>query len=199
MQRKTSIKILAAGGILFVLPFLIKFPSSEFILIAGIIMIPLGLFGTMYGSTTPKYAQEQNTTKERKTNWPIIIGAIVAIGFLGNFIKPNQLAATTTAATKITADSNLEARCAKGDPHKAFIQLQEISVWNTDKEPVLVHIRPDYWNLLKNNPDQKRQVVEAIANTDACVEGKLREIRVFSSDSVLIGSASPSNGIRIIP
>ena len=199
MQRKNAIKFLAIGGLLFVLPFLVKFPSSEILLVVGIIMIPIGLFGLIKGSTTPSVASTEKPTTERKTNWPIIIGVIIAVGFLGNLIKPNKQTASTTATEKSVTNSDLQARCAKGDPYKAFTQLQEISVWNTDKEPILVHVRPEYWALLKNNPDQKRQFIEAVANTDVCVEGKPREIRIFSSDSVLIGSASPSNGISIIP
>lgn len=88
MQRKNAIKILSIGGLLFALPFLIQFPSSEILLCVGIVMIPIGLFGLIKGSTTPSTASTEKPTTERKTNWPIIIGAIIAVSLFGNLIKP---------------------------------------------------------------------------------------------------------------
>ena len=168
MQRKNAIKILAIGSLLFVLPFLAKFPSSAILLVVGIVMVPIGLWGLIKGSTTPSTTSTKILTPERKTNWPIIIGVIVAISLWGTLVKPNKQTASTVATEKSATNADLEASCAKGDPYKAFAQLH---VWNTDKEPVLIHVRPEYWALLKNNPDQKRQFIEAAANTDACIEG----------------------------
>ncbi len=37
-------------------------------------------------------------TNKKGTNWPLVIGAIVAIGILGNFIKPNNQAQSPTKA-----------------------------------------------------------------------------------------------------
>ena len=144
--------------------------------------------------------------KKNGTNWLLVLGGLAVIGVIGSLAKPKE--PQTTSTSGVTAKSQIVAektpaealaeRCSRGDPHKTFEMMQELSVWNRDKEPVLIHIRPENWSVMKNDPDQQRQMVEAFANVDACLAGKPREIRVFSSDSELIGTASPSSGIRMI-
>ena len=37
-------------------------------------------------------------SNKKRTNWPLVFGAIVAIGILGNFIKPNNQAQSSAKA-----------------------------------------------------------------------------------------------------
>jgi TonB family protein len=91
-------------------------------------------------------------------------------------------------ATEATAACNLDGAV------QLQANLAQLGRWTESGDSVEVT-----WTdfVSEQSADQKRRLIEAFANTDACIKGRAREIKFFGR-GVLMGVASPSTGISLI-
>lgn len=139
---------------------------------------------------------------KRGSRWSYILGGFLLIGIIASAFKPSGNPGGTVAKRSVSAESaNVEDKpsaCASGDAERVYRMLQEMVVYDRNaEEPIFVHIRPDFWSALKDNPAQQKQLMESIANTDACLALKPRSIYLLNPDSKMIAKATPSTGIEM--
>lgn len=155
--------------------------------------------------TCPKCGVKKPTKKH--SGCFILIVGFLALGIIGLIFSPSTPPAVQPKAgvssqdkndiAQKTAGGNISA-CDNGDPEQVYRMLREIVVYDrTAEEPIFIHVRPDFWAVLKNDASQRRKLMESIANTDACLVGKPRSLYLFDPDSNMIGKATPSSGIQM--
>ena len=141
----------------------------------------------------------------------LLIGGILFIGIVGQVLRPSSTnkqtdrqtpAPTLSSQAQATPPQRTEtgrpSACDNGDPEQVYRMLQEIVVYDrAAEEPIFIHIKPDFWSVLKNDPSQRKQLMESIANADVCLIGKPRSLYLLDPDSNMIGKATPSNGIQM--
>lgn len=121
---------------------------------------------------------------------PTYVWAIIGVSIFGAILIGYALNDRTTAHS--TAGS---IECSNA--HGLLRNLQTMTDWDeVDEESVIVRILPEYWNLMASDDAKQRELVEAIANTDACVAGRARYISVYSPGEVIVGVSDPDLGIR---
>lgn len=97
-------------------------------------------------------------------------------------------------STALAISTNCTAACDVAGAVQLQSNMAQLASWKEKGDAVEVT-----WNdiVLQQSAPQRRQLVEAFANTDACIKGRARDIR-FYGHGRLIGVASPSTGISMI-
>jgi hypothetical protein len=78
--------------------------------------------------------------------------------------------------------------------------MQEMVVWDkSGKEPIIATFKSNYWNdSFPKTGAERQKVIEAIANTDFCLNARPRTIYIFDSKGNMIGRATPQRGIEFL-
>ena len=121
-----------------------------------------------------------------------------ALGLKSN-TPPSSNSSTSVAETSQYAETH--QKC--GDAEKTenlYLSMLEMVVWEkSGKEPVIATFKPNYWNdSFPKTGAERQQVIEAIANTDFCLNARPRTIYVFDSKGNMIGRATPQRGIEFL-
>lgn len=96
-------------------------------------------------------------------------------------------------------ETGRSSACDISDPEKTYHKLQEMVKYDrAAEEPVFITIKPEFWPILKDDPSQRRQLMQGIVNIDGCLVGRSRNLYLFDPNSNMIGRASSSNGIQMM-
>ena len=137
----------------------------------------------------------QHTKKEVAWSTWAMVGVAISAAFLVGAVWNSRLR-TVAPVQSTSAAMHAVTNCTTTDAHRLLRNLQTMTEWGIEGEFVTVRVLPEYWELLSADKLKQREFVEAIANTDACVAGRPREIDVYSPSYELIGHANPRSGIR---
>ncbi|MEH6387453.1 MAG: hypothetical protein V7772_06200 [Pseudomonas profundi] len=91
MQRKTALQIVAAGGVCLAIPFIVTFPSVDVFLALGLILVPVGIYGFLKGTSSPaeQSPPEAKPSGKFKANWKVVLGVLFVLGIIGKAVNPD--------------------------------------------------------------------------------------------------------------
>jgi hypothetical protein len=122
-----------------------------------------------------------------------------ALGLKNNTSSTTDSISSTEIASSKYAETHEKCGSEEGI-EKLYWSMQEMVVWEkSGKEPVIATFKPNYWNdIFPKTGSERQQIIEAIANTDFCVNAKPRTIYIFDSKGNMIGRATPQRGIEFL-
>lgn len=131
----------------------------------------------------------------------VYVVALVLSKALG--LKSNNPPSSDSSTSVATTSQYAETHKKCGDAEKTenlYLSLLEMVVWDkSGKEPVIATFKPEYWNAsFPKTGSERQQVIEAIANTDFCLNARPRTIYIFDSKGNMVGRATPQKGIEFL-
>ena len=119
----------------------------------------------------------------------VYVVALVLSKALG--LKSNNPPSSDSSTSVATTSQYAETHKKCGDAEKTenlYLSLLEMVVWDkSGKEPVIATFK-----------SERQQVIEAIANTDFCLNARPRTIYIFDSKGNMVGRATPQKGIEFL-
>ena len=121
-----------------------------------------------------------------------------ALGLKSNTSSSSDSSNSVAASSKYA--ETYEKCQSKEKTENLYWLMQEMVVWEkSGKEPVIATFKPDYWNdSFPKTGSERQQVIEAIANTDFCLNARPRTIYIFDSKGNMVGRATPQKGIEFL-
>lgn len=113
--------------------------------------------------------------------------------------RTDAMPAATSTAQYSGADSDTRTRCDREEKESSYDtqeKIKELAAIEETAGGVRYTIYANSWTVVQPRLDE---FVHAIANTDACIEGKARRIDIYSPFGQVVGFADPSIGIRVLP
>jgi hypothetical protein len=120
-----------------------------------------------------------------------------ALGLKSN--TPSSDSSNSVSASSQYAETHEKCQ-SKEHTENLYLSMLEMVVWEkSGKEPVIATFKPNYWNdSFPKTGSERQQIIEAIANTDFCLNARPRTIYIFDSKGNMIGRATPQRGIEFL-
>ena len=151
-----------------------------------------------------KHQKPTNYKRLRKLLGVLVIVYVIAIILSKALGLKSNTSSSSDSSNSVAASSqyaNAHEKCgSKEEIDRLYWSMLEMVVWEkSGKEPVIATFKPNYWNdSFPKTGAERQQIIEAIANTDFCLNARPRIIYIFDSKGNMIGRATPQKGIEYL-